>query len=108
LKYASVLKNGKYSKIYLKEEIPITDVWYISTIRGNSKESVSYDTQKPKELIEKLIKAGSNENDIIADFFMGSGTTGEVALELGRKFIGCDIGEKACEITQGRLERIVK
>lgn len=108
LKYASVLKNGKYSKIYLKEEIPITDVWYISTIRGNSKESVSYDTQKPKELIEKLIKAGSNENDIVADFFMCSGTTGEVALELKRRFIGCDIGDKACEITKERLEKIVK
>ena len=108
MKYALVSKNGKYSKIYLKEEIPITDVWYISTIRGNSKESVKYDTQKPKELINKLIKAGSNEGDIIADFFMGSGTTGEVALELGRKFIGCDIGDKACEISRERIEKIIE
>jgi len=107
LKYASVCKNGKYSKIYLKEEIPITDVWYISTIRGNSKESAGYDTQKPKELISKLIKAGSNENQIVADFFMGSGTTGEVALELNRKFIGCDIGERACQISKERIQHIV-
>ena len=50
------------------------------------------------------INTSSNENDIVADFFMGSGTTGEVALELNRKFIGCDIGERAFEITNKRLE----
>jgi len=63
-----------------------------------------YDTQKPKKLLERVIKASSNKGDIIADFFMGSGTTGEVALELGRKFIGCDNGDKACEIAKNRIQ----
>ena len=53
-----------------------------------------YNTQKPKALLQRIIETSSNKGDIVADFFMGSGTTGEVALELGRKFIGCDIGGK--------------
>jgi len=59
--------------------------------------------EKPKSLLERIIKASSSKGDIVADFFMGSCTTGEVALDLERKFIGCDIGEKACEISKERL-----
>ena len=70
------------------------------------KDAYLYSTQKPKPLLERIIKTGSNENDIVADFFMGSGTTGEVALQLGRKFIGCDIGDRACQITEERIEKI--
>ncbi len=62
--------------------------------------------KKPKKLVERIIRASSNENDIVADFFMGSATTGEVALELGRKFIGCDIGDNACKIAKERLEKV--
>jgi DNA modification methylase len=72
-----------------------------------AKERLNYDTQKPKTLLERIIKVSSNEGNIVADFFMGSGTTGEVALELGRKFIGCDISERACEITKERLEKTI-
>jgi DNA modification methylase len=84
----------------------MTDVWDIPNINNMAKERLSYNTQKPKTLLERIIKASSNEKQIVADFYMGSGTTGEVALELGRKFIGCDIGEKACEISKKRLENI--
>jgi DNA modification methylase len=73
----------------------------------NNSEHVGYDTQKPKKLLERIINSSSEEGDIVADFFMGSGTTGEVAVELGRKFIGCDIGEKACEISRCRIEKII-
>ena len=90
-----------------KSKQKIDDVWNIPIIKGNSKENYKYATQKPKALLERIIKASSNKGDIVADFFMGSGTTGEVALELGRKFIGCDIGERACEITKERLDKIV-
>jgi len=62
-----------------------------------------YDTEKPKELISKIIKASSNENDLIADFYMGSGTTAEVCKDLNRNFIGCDINPRAIEITLQRL-----
>ena len=81
------------------------DIWSTDRYR---KELCGYPTQKPKKLLERVIKASSNENDIVADFFMGSGTTGEVALELGRKFIGCDIGDKACKISKERIENIIK
>ncbi len=66
-----------------------------------------YATQKPKELIKRLILASSNEGDIVADYYLGSGTTCEVALELGRKFIGCDINPRAIEITKERIKRFV-
>jgi DNA modification methylase len=83
------------------------DVWEISCITAHDKTNRNgYSTQKPKELLAKIINASSSENNIVADFFMGSGTTGEVALTLGRKFIGCDIGDNACNISQERLSRI--
>lgn len=95
-------KNGK---IYWNNPYsPPRDWFIINTLPQAHKERLSYDTQKPKALIERIIKASSNENDIVADFFMGSGTAGEVALELNRKFIGCDIGERAFDITKKRLE----
>jgi len=84
----------------------MTDVWDIPNINNMAKERIGYDTQKPIEILDNIINASSNEGDIVADFFMGSGTTGEVALELGRKFIGCDIGDNACKISKERLEKI--
>lgn len=71
-----------------------------------AKERVGYDTQKPKKLLEKIIKGFSNKGDIVADFFCGSGTTMVVAKELGRQYIGCDINSRAVEITNERLEKL--
>ena len=64
---------------------------------------MGYATQKPKELIEKIIKASSNEGDLVADFYLGSGTTAVVCKELNRRFIGCDINEVAVKATLDRL-----
>lgn len=104
-------KNGKKQLIrYLDEVkgIPIGNLWCdIYAINQVGKERVGYDTQKPKALIERIIKASSNEGDIVADFFCGSGTTGVVAKELNRKYILCDISEKACKISEDRLNDIV-
>lgn len=94
LNYRIYLKNNKGKML--------DDIWDDVCFESRS----IYDTQKPKELLERIIKASSNKGDIVADFFMGSGTTGEVALELDRNFIGCDTGDKACEITKTRLEGI--
>ena len=82
----------------------IVEDWWIDIypINPASKER-DYDTKKPKALIERIIKASSNEGDLVADFYLGSGTTAEVALELGRKFIGCGINPKAIELTKARL-----
>ncbi len=82
----------------------IRDIWDdIPIINTMSNERLGYDTQKPKALIERIIKASSNENDIVADFYMGSGTSMVVAKELNRQFIGCDISQKAVDITNQRL-----
>lgn len=92
-------------KIYLPNElgkIP-EDWWDIPAIPPMSKERVGYPTQKPVELIERIIKGGSNEGDIVADFFCGSGTTAAVAEKLGRKWIVSDLGKFAVHTTRKRL-----
>ena len=90
-------------KVYLKKNgTPLGDVWYFNFVQG--KERVGYDTQKPKALLERIIKSSSNEGDIVADFFCGSGTSMIVAKELGRQYIGCDINPRAVEITNKRLK----
>ena len=98
-------KDGTYKRCYLKKGKP-TDIFDIPFIQNNDKEKVEYDTQKPKKLLEIIIKASSNKNNVIADFFCGSGTSLVVAKELGRQYIGCDINPKAVEITETRLENI--
>lgn len=85
-----------------KGKIP-EDVWRIPVVKGNSKENVNYGTQKPLKLIERIIKASSTKNSIVADFFAGSGTTGAVAEKLGRKWIMCDLGKPSCMITRKRM-----
>lgn len=80
---------------YLKE-----DVWDDISFLKNG---VIYNTQKPNGLLERIIKTSSNEGDLVADFFCGSGTTCVVAKELGRNYIGCDIGEKAIHIATNRI-----
>jgi len=75
----------------------------INFINSQSKERVGYETQKPKALVERIIKTFSNEGDIVADFFCGSGTTGVVAKELGRQYIMCDINPRAVEVSKKRL-----
>ena len=68
-----------------------------------AKERVDYPTQKPEDLVEKIIKASSNEGDIVADFFCGSGTTLAVAEKLGRKWIGSDLGRFGIHTTRKRM-----
>jgi len=68
-----------------------------------SDERVGYDTQKPKTLIERIIKASTNEGMLVADFFGGSGTTAAVAEKLGRNWIVSDLGKPACMIMRKRL-----
>ena len=70
---------------------------------GTERQEVGYPTQKPELLINRIIRASSNENDIVADFFCGSGTTLAVAEKLGRKWIGTDLGKFAIHTTRKRL-----
>ena len=85
---------------------PPRDWLNINILPQAHKERVGYDTQKPKKLLERIIKASSNEGDVVADFFCGSGTSLVVAKELNRQYIGCDINPRAIEITNKRLKSI--
>jgi site-specific DNA-methyltransferase (adenine-specific) len=90
-------ENGKII-YHLQTDRIVDDVWDIPFLNPVSKERLGYDTQKPKALIERIIKASSNEGDLVADFYAGSFTTAEVCKDLNRNFIGCDISEKAVAI----------
>lgn len=79
-------------------------IWVdIVPINSQSPERLSYPTQKPEALVERIIQASSNPGDIVFDCFMGSGTTQAVAMKLGRRFIGADINLGAIQITTKRL-----
>ncbi|MDO9538086.1 MAG: site-specific DNA-methyltransferase [Thermoplasmata archaeon] len=87
-----------------KNGIPLQTIWNdIPDVNSQAKERADYPTQKPEALLERIIKASSNENDIVADFFCGSGTTLAVAEKLGRKWIGADLGKFAIHTTRKRL-----
>lgn len=83
-------------------KIPET-VWQLSVVKGNSEQAQNYSTQKPEALLERIIKASSNEGMTVADFFGGSGVTAAVANKLGRNFIHCDIGINSIQTTRDRL-----
>ena len=79
------------------------DVWLINYINSQADEAVGYGTQKPEALLERIIKASSNEGDLVCDFFGGSGTTAAVAERLGRRWITCDIGKPASLVMRKRF-----
>ena len=81
----------------------VDDVWDISAVFTLGLEHLPFPTQKPEKLLERVIQASSNENDLVADFFCGSGTTGAVAEKLGRRWIMCDLGRFAIHTTRKRL-----
>jgi adenine-specific DNA-methyltransferase len=75
----------------------------ISSVNSQALEDTHYPTQKPESLLDRIIKTSSNEGDLVADFFCGSGTTLAVAEKLGRKWIGSDLGKFAIHTTRKRL-----
>ena len=79
---------------------------YIDRVGNTSDERIDYPTQKPEALLERIIKASSNENDIVADFFCGSGTTAAVAEKLNRKWIVSDLGKFAIHTSRKRLIQV--
>jgi site-specific DNA-methyltransferase (adenine-specific)/adenine-specific DNA-methyltransferase len=86
------------------EGVSIQSLWDdINGISASSAERTAYPTQKPEALLERIIKASSNEGDLVADFFCGSGTTAAVAEKLGRKWIATDLGKFGIHTTRKRL-----
>lgn len=97
-------ESGK-SITYLSTERQIDNVWKISMLQPADKtEPTGYATQKPEALLERIIKASSNEGMLVADFFGGSGVTAAVSSKLGRRFIHCDIGLNSIQTTRDRLK----
>jgi len=107
-----VLKNAKdadghviYRTVTDKK---LDDVWKIPCLQPASKEWTGFPTQKHHDLLERIIKIGSNEGDLVADFFCGSGTTLAVADKLNRRWIGCDTSEFSIYLTRRRICNIRK
>jgi adenine-specific DNA-methyltransferase len=95
-----------YKKVYLDEYEGqlVTNLWLdISLLKGKNAELLSYATQKPEALLERILKISSDENSIVADFFGGSGTTAAAAENLGRRWVISDIGKPSCMIMRKRL-----
>ena len=94
----------RYYKYYLDEGKIPEDYWTdINSLQSGVSERVGYATQKPETLLERIIKASSNEGDLVCDFFGGSGTTAAVAERLGRRWITTDIGKPATLVMRKRL-----
>ena len=91
-----------------KQGVPLSDVWEIPFLNPKAKERTGYPTQKPVELLERIIKISTNKGDTVLDPFCGSGTTLVTAKLLGRKFIGIDINSAAIELSKKRLENPIK
>jgi DNA modification methylase len=103
--------NGVIERQYLDESngVPLSQVWtdikptYALHLIKRKQEETGYPTQKPEALLERILKYASNENDLVADFFSGSGTTASVAEKLNRKWIASDIGKFSIHTTRKRL-----
>jgi len=102
-----LLINGlpyRFSKV-----IPVGNLWdgpEMLDTYTRTDTAEAYDTPKPEAVLDRIIRIASEPGDLVADFFLGGGTTAVVAKKLGRRFIGCDISRKACDVTVGKLEKI--
>jgi len=102
-------KSTEYKKYYLDEfQLLIGSLWndIPNLSHGMNPERLDYNTQKPEKLLERIINASSNESDLVADFFCGSGTTGAVAERLGRRWLMADLGRYAIHTSRKRMIEI--
>jgi site-specific DNA-methyltransferase (adenine-specific) len=81
-----------------------TDTWWHTIVSPTGKEKTGYPTQKPLGVLRRIVQASSDENDLVLDFFAGSGTTGVVAAELGRRFILVDNNPEAFQVMKDRFQ----
>lgn len=110
IKEGRIIFNSKGTprKVQFLDEMEgdiVSDLWNdIYPVNSQAEEGVDYVTQKPEALLERIVKASSNENMLVADFFGGSGVTAAVANKLGRRFFHCDIGLNSIQTTRDRLK----
>ncbi|RZN65247.1 MAG: site-specific DNA-methyltransferase [Candidatus Methanoliparum thermophilum] len=100
-----VTSKYPYYKQYLDDMpgVALHDIWTGLYLGASTSERIYFQTQKPEALLKRIILASSNPGDIVADFFVGSGTTLAVAEKLGRRWIGCDLSKFAIQVTRKRL-----
>ena len=104
----NTFKSDLENIIYIREKgVKIKGISKLFT-HNCGKSKYGHPTEKPLEIIEKLILTASNEGDLIFDPFMGSGTTAVACKELNRNFIGCEIEAKYCEIAEKRLRKTIR
>jgi DNA modification methylase len=100
-------KDGRIQRKRFLDELkgqPLGDLWDdVLPVASQASERIGYPTQKSEALVERIVSVSSNENDLIADFFCGSGTTLAVAEKLNRKWIGSDLGKFAIHTTRKRI-----
>ena len=101
-------ENGRAVMGKAKKGVPLSDVWEIPYLNPKAKERVGYPTQKPIILLEQIIKLVTDENDVVLDPFMGSGTTVVASKLLNRQYLGFDIKKNAVNLTLERLANIIK
>ena len=99
-------KDTEPYKVYLSEGVRVGDWWDIPIINASAKERLGYPTQKPQQLLERIIQASSNTGDTILDAFCGCGTTIIAAEKLKRKWIGIDITHLAINLMKYRLKNM--
>jgi len=88
-------------------EKQVGETWHINKVKRDGKETFGFKTQKPEELIKRIIKCSTVDDSIILDFFLGSGTTTAVAHKLGRKWIGVEMGEHFCNVVLPRMKEVL-
>lgn len=101
-------KNGNIIMAKEKRGVPMTDVWDIPFLNPKAKERVGYPTQKPIELLQRILCLSTDEGDLILDPFCGSGTTLVAAKLMMRKFVGIDTNADAIKLCQERLSNPIK
>lgn len=97
-------------RIYIEESLRrgrvVDSVWFIDKVNNSAIEGLDYDTQKPEGLLERIVAASSAPDDLVADFFCGSGTTAAVAEKLGRRWITSDLGKAALQVARNRFVKL--
>ena len=102
-----LMKNGDFSSDFIKKpNTQMRSVWAIGTPKKSEKTFGKHPTQKPLDLLERIILASTNEGDLILDPFMGSATTGVAALKHNRKFVGIEKEKEFVELAEKRLNNI--
>lgn len=104
--FRTIKSAGRIYKYYDDEPVTPSDVWHISHLQQKDPERLGYPTQKPLALLDRVIKASSNPNDIVLDAFCGCGTALVAAQNLGRQWIGIDYSPTACRVMAKRLRDV--